>query len=128
MNASNEEGPRCEHGPSPKHLNLTPKEYDALALLEKESFPCWDPERLREFVGDLISMVIDSQAENPGFNYADACIPEAGMLYVTFDGKGGLNIEPETDCNRAMVDLLRALRRVMGEKLTTGPGPWEVPT
>jgi len=125
---ANEEGPRCEHGPSPKHCTLTQQEYTAIAGLARESFPCWDPWRLREFVGDLLVWVVKSQAPDAGFNYADARIPEAGMLYVTFDGKGGLNIEPETDCNRAMVDLVRALRMVMGEKLTMGPGPWEVPT
>jgi hypothetical protein len=107
--------------------NCSGQEYARVADLTTEKFPTWETYRLRGFVRDMLDLVIESQTENPGFNYANASIPEAGTLHVTFDGKGGLNIEPESGSRPGMLELIAAFRLVMGEKLTTGPGPWEVP-
>jgi hypothetical protein len=96
-----------------------------LTVITEERFPMWNIGRLREFVGAMLDMVVRSQSELPEHDCATARIPEAGTMYVTFDGKGGLNIEPRSNSNRIMAEAIEACRLVMGDKLTTNPGPFD---
>ena len=97
-----------------------------LTVITEERFPLWNIGRLRDLVGRMLNMVVRSQVEPPEFDCATARVPEVGgTLYFSFDGKGGLNIEPRSNSNRVMAEAIAACRLVMGEKLTTNPGPFD---
>lgn len=112
-----------EKGPSrgPQKLpNCSGQEYAELAGLTREMFPSWNVEALRVIVQHIVEMAAPEMMFPGVFNSACAFIPGAGVLQVHFDGAGGVEIDPQSDCTPAMLDLGRALRLALGDKLTIG--------
>ena len=96
------------------------KEYAKLAGLAGKMFPAWNPETLRATVHSILVMARPAAVESGVMDSACSWIPGAGVIQLHFDGKGGVKINPDSDCTPELLDLGRALRFVLGDKLTVG--------
>jgi hypothetical protein len=119
---ANEKG--SSRGPQ-RSVNYSSQEYAILANNARKICPSWHPEALREIIRTILLVASPDQV-TPGACSAASYIPGAGVLKLHFDGKGRVMIDPESDFTHPLRELAKALRLVMGDKLTVGrPGVME---
>ena len=109
---------RCE--PWGKQTKTTPQSYDELRQDAAKLFPSWELDQLREIVVGIRLMASPEHVVPGVTDSACAYLPGAGVLYVHFDGKGGVMIDPESDETHALFELGRALKLVLGDQVTVG--------
>jgi len=109
--------------PLTAHHVKNPADDPKLTAFMKRTFPTWDPQELRTTLNFIRSMADPAQVIPGVLDSACAFFPGACVIELHFDGRGGVEIDPESTCSPAMLDLARALRLLLGEKLTVGkPG------
>ena len=102
--------------------NISRKEYAKCADLFAGMFPSWEPQTMRDTILGVMDLARVEGTSATAYSYVSG----AGVLQVHFDGKGGVMIDPESDFTPALLELGKALRLVMGDKLTVGrPGVTE---
>lgn len=126
MDAIDGKGPRREREPLRKHCNIPEKKYShrGSSARGRETLkalcPSWEQDFLREVIQSIRAMATPEQVIPGVMDSACAYLPGAGVLQVHFDGTGGVMIDPASDCSPAMMELGRALKVVLGDKLTVG--------
>ena len=83
-------------------------------------FPLWKPEELREMVSGILVLAEPTEGEPIGENDFQAWCSGAGRVWLNFDGRGGVSLNPKTDCSPKMVQLVDALEMAMGSRFTLG--------